>query len=99
MVGRRVHSDHFIKGRKWPIVVLICVTVVGVLLFIAQDPRTLHVISDIGADNPAFPDYIATLVDVPITRGDGYTVLQNGDEFYDAMLDSIRQAKTRIDLE
>jgi len=99
MGRRKVQSDHVIKGRKWPIVVLICVSIVGVLLFIAQDPRTLHVMSDVAADDARFPDYIATLIDVPITRGDGYTVLQNGDEIYAAMLESIRQAKTRIDLE
>ena len=32
-----------IKGRKWPVVVLVCLIVIGMVLFLAQDPRTLHV--------------------------------------------------------
>ena len=92
-------SRFTIKGRKWPIVVIICLAVVGILLFIAQDPRTLHVRSALGASNPAFPEYVATLINAPVTRGDVIEVLQNGDEFYPAMLAAIRGAKDRILLE
>jgi len=92
-------SRFTIGGRKWPVVVIICFAVVGILLFIAQDPRTLHVRSALGAGDPAFPEYLATLINAPITRGDTYQVLQNGDEFYAAMLEAIRGAKKRIVLE
>jgi cardiolipin synthase len=92
-------SRFTIKGRKWPIVVIICLAVVGILLFIAQDPRTLHVRSALGASDQAFPEYVATLINVPVTRGDVIEVLQNGDEFYPPMLDAIRSAKDRIQLE
>lgn len=88
-----------IGGRKWPVVVIICFAIVGILLFIAQDPRTLHVRSALGVSDPAFPEYLATLINAPITRGDTYKVLQNGDEFYAAMLGAIRGAKKRIALE
>jgi cardiolipin synthase len=88
-----------IGGRKWPIVVIICLVVVGVLLFLAQDPRTLHVRSAIAAGDPAFPDYIATLIDAPVTSGDSYEVLQNGDQFYASMLAAIHGAKRTIALE
>jgi cardiolipin synthase len=88
-----------IGGRKWPIVVIICVAVVAILLFLAQDPRTLHVRSAVGANDPAFPDYVATLIDAPVTTGDAYDVLQNGDEFYAAMLDAIRKARRTVLLE
>ncbi len=87
------------KRRKWPIVVLIVFTVVGVLLYIAQDPQTLRLQSRLNTGDPAFPDYLATLVNGPITRGDRYDVLQNGDEIYAAMLDAIRGARLRIALE
>lgn len=87
------------KRRKWPIVVTICVAIVGVLLFLAQDPRTLHVRSALKTDDPAFPDYIAALVGAPVTRGDSYEVLQNGDEFYPAMLEAVRNAKKRVAFE
>lgn len=78
---------------------VICLVVVGVLLFIAQDPRTLRVASAFGATDAEFPDYIATLINAPITRGDVYEVLQNGDEFYPAMLAAVRGAKRTIQLE
>ena len=88
-----------IGGRKWPIVVIICVVVVAILLFLAQDPRTLRVRSAVAAGDPGFPDYIATLIDAPVTAGDSYEVLQNGDQFYASMLAAIRGAKRTIALE
>ena len=88
-----------IGNRKWPIVVIICVAIVGILLFLAQDPRTLYVRSAIAASDPKFPDYIATLVGAPVTTGDSFEVLQNGDEFYASMLGAIRGARRSIELE
>ena len=73
--------------------------VVGTVLFLAQDPRTLRVRSAFGALDPDFPEYLANLINAPVTRGDSYTILQNGDAFYAAMLGAIRQARTRIQLE
>jgi len=87
------------KRRKWPYVVVIVLTIVAMLLFIAQDPRTLRVESGLAATDPRFPDYIATIVNTPITRGDAYQVLQNGDEFNPAMLAAIKAAKRSIELE
>jgi cardiolipin synthase len=97
--GQKRPSRFTIRGRKWPVVVIICLTVVGILLFIAQDPRTLHVRSTYAATDAIFPEYLATLINAPITHGDKYAVLQNGDEFYPAMLAAIRGAKKRIVLE
>jgi len=98
--GARVQSGRWLIGdRKWPIVVIICVAVVAILLFLAQDPRTLHVRSALAAGDPGFPDYIATLIDAPVTSGDTYEVLQNGDQFYASMLAAIRGAKRTIALE
>jgi len=85
-----------IKGRKWPVVVIVCVTVFAALLFIAQDPRTLHVRSRVAATDPDFPDYIAALIDVPVTHGDAFDVLRNGDEFYASMLAAVKEARKRI---
>ena len=100
MLKRRQKADKKpFRRRKWPYVVVIILTLVGILLFIAQDPRTLKVISGLAASDPKFPDYIATIVNVPITRGDSYRVYQNGDEFYPAMLAAIRGAKRSIELE
>ena len=85
-----------IQGRKWPVVVIICATVFAALLFIAQDPRTLHVRSLAAVTDTAFPDYIAALINVPVTHGDAFDVLRNGDEFYPSMLTAVKQARKRI---
>ena len=79
--------------------VVICLAFVGILLFIAQDPRTLHVESRIAVDDPVFPDYIATLVNTPVTRGDAYSVLQNGDAFFPPMLAAMAKARRSIAFE
>jgi cardiolipin synthase A/B len=98
--GPRAKPRRWLIGdRKWPIVVIICVAVVAILLFLAQDPRTLYVRSALAASDPGFPDYIATLIDAPVTSGDSYEVLQNGDQFYASMLAAIRGAKRTIALE
>lgn len=73
--------------------------VVGTVLYLAQDPRTLHVRSAFGAGAPEFPEYLANLINAPVTRGDAYTILQNGDAFYAAMLGAIGRARKRIQLE
>jgi cardiolipin synthase len=85
-------------GRKWPVVVLICFTVAGALVFLAQDPRTLDIESALPIEDPGFPEYVAALVNAPMTQGQ-YTALQNGDAIYPAMLDAIRGARNRIDFE
>ena len=87
------------RGRKWPIVTLIVVVIVAVSLFLAQDAQTVRIRSARAASDPAFPDYIATLVGAPLTHGDSYRVLQNGDEIYPAMLAAIDGARTRVAFE
>jgi cardiolipin synthase len=81
------------------VVTLVVALVVASALFLAQDARTVRVQSALGAGDPAFPDYVATLVGAPITRGDAYRVLQNGDEIYPAMLAAIAGATRRIAFE
>ena len=87
------------RRRRWPIVVLVIVMTVAVGLFVAQDKRTVRVRSAVPVNDPTFPDYVAALIGAPITRGDSYEVLQNGDQIYPAMLAAIAQAKRRIAFE
>jgi cardiolipin synthase len=94
----RSFRDRF-RGRKWPVVVLIVVLVVGAMLLLAQDPRTLHVRSRYAVGAPEFPAYVATLVNAPLLRGGGFRMLVNGDEIYPAMLDAIDRAAQRIEFE
>jgi len=73
--------------------------IVGLVLYLAQDPATIHVESPVAAADSRFPDYVASLVGAPVHVGDAYTVLHNGDEAYPAMLAAIDGAKTRVNFE
>jgi len=73
--------------------------IVGLVLYLAQDPATIHVESPVAAADSRFPDYVASLVGAPVHMGDAYTVLHNGDEAYPAMLAAIDGAKTRVNFE
>ena len=88
-----------LRGRKWPVVVLIVVMIVATALLLAQDPRTIHVRSAYAVGAPEFPGYLASLVNAPLLRGGQYKVLTNGDQIYPAMLGAIDRAKHRIEFE
>lgn len=81
---------------RWPWVVLACVA--GVL-WLLQDSRTLEVRSPVAASDPDFPDYIASLLGAPVTSGDTFDVLQNGDTIFPAMLAAVEGAQRRISFE
>jgi len=86
-------------ARGWRFWVLFGIAVTGALLLLAQDQDTLRVQSPIGADDPRFTEYVASLVGAPVLQGDAYTVLRNGDEVFPPMLDAIRKAQKRISME
>lgn len=71
----------------------------GALLVIAQDQETVRVSSPVAAEDPRFVEYVASLVGSPVLQGDVYTVLRNGNEAFPAMLDAIRQARSRVSFE
>jgi cardiolipin synthase len=91
---------HTLKKHPRPVFwVCVSLAIVGAVLYLAQDPTTLHVESPVAAADPRFPDYVASLVGTPVQEGDAYTTLHNGDEAYPAMLKAIEQAKSRINFE
>jgi cardiolipin synthase len=79
--------------------ILILAVLLGLGLVIAQDQETLHVRTPLAAEDPRFPDYLARLAGRPITTGDRYAVLHNGDETFPAMLSAIERARNRISFE
>jgi cardiolipin synthase len=85
--------------RRWPWVVLGCITIVAALLVIAQDQETVRVRSPLGVGHPQFVEYVASLVGVPVTEGDAYEMLENGNAIFPAMLDAIDKAQRRISFE
>ncbi|MFL6279090.1 MAG: phospholipase D-like domain-containing protein [Vicinamibacterales bacterium] len=80
-------------------VLLVVAAVIALVLILAQDQETLRVRSAVAADDPRHSAYIAALVGAALSRGNHYDVLTNGDQFFPAMLDAIRNAKRRISFE
>ena len=73
--------------------------VIAILLMLAQDQQVLKIRSGVSAEDPRHPAYIAALVGSPLTRGNQYKVLTNGDEIFPAQLAAIRGARERISFE
>ena len=96
MQGKRVH---WARHHRILAGVLIGLILVAAGLVIAQDQETLRIRASIGVAEPRFPDYLARLVGHPLTNGDSYVVLTNGDAAFPAMLGAIGRAKQRIAFE
>ena len=77
----------------------IAAIVTATVLAIAQDQQTVELRSVISAEDPAAPDYLATLVAADLVNGDTYDVLVNGDQVFPAMLQAIDGARERISFE
>src|SRR3954453_22260401 len=80
-------------------ILLVLAAVIALILMLAQDQETLKIRSAVAADDPRHSAYIAALVGGALSRANHYDVLTNGDQFFPAMLDAIRNAKRRISFE
>ena len=87
------------KARNLILAIVIACVVVGVGLLFAQDQETLRVRTSVAAQDPQFPRYLSRLLGHPLTTGDAYTVLTNGDVAFPAMLEAIERARYRISFE
>jgi cardiolipin synthase len=85
--------------RRAFIILLSVAAAIALLLMFAQDQETLQIRSAVGAEDPRHSAYLAALVGAALSRGNRYDVLTNGDQFFPAMLDAIRNAKRRISFE
>jgi cardiolipin synthase A/B len=85
--------------RRAVIAVVIVAAAIAVVLAIAQDQQTLQIRSAVAADETASVSYIAALVGAPVSRGDTFDVLRNGDQIFPAMLAAIDAARERISFE
>ena len=73
--------------------------IVALSLAFAQDQEVLKLQSEVGAEDPRAPEYLAALVGAALTVGNAYDVLTNGDQTFPAMLDAINAATRRISFE
>ena len=87
------------KPRNLIIGIVIALVIIGMGLVIAQDQETLRVRTSVAATDPVFPGYLAKLSGHPLTSGDSYTVLTDGDTAFPAMLEAIAAARHRVSFE
>ena len=87
------------KPRNLILGIVIGILIVAAGLLIAQDQETLRVRTSLAAEDPRFPQYLARLLGHPVTTGDSYVVLTNGDAAFPAMLAAIDAAKHRVSFE
>jgi cardiolipin synthase len=87
------------KARNLILGIVSACVVIAVGLLFAQDQETLRVRTSVAAEDPLFPQYLSRLLGHPLTTGDAYTVLTNGDVAFPAMLEAIDGAKHRISFE
>lgn len=101
------HDDflkkEFDRSEALRVVGLIAIAALAVLILaglfapgpkyaLATPPRS-------GVETPEFLDELEPLVNSKITRNNSIDVLENGENFYSAELDAMRQARHSIDLE
>ena len=100
---KRPHRVERLRGLRYHhkliFSVLIVIAILALIVLLAKDRDQLEVQSPYGAEDPLFPDYVAALAGAQTTTGNRYDVLDNGDGFFPPMLDAIRGARRRIDLE
>ena len=77
--------------RRGLIGFLIAAGVIALFLAIAQDQVTLKLRSAVNASDPRSTGYLAALVASPVSHGDTFDVLRNGDDIFPAMLSAIHE--------
>jgi cardiolipin synthase len=87
------------KARNLILGIAIVVLLLAAGMVIAQDQETLRVRTSVAAEDQGFPQYLSRLLGHPLTSGDAYTVLTNGDAAFPVMLSAIASARHRIRFE
>ena len=86
----------------WTLMVIGVIAIVGVIgaLFLPDWPSdafTMGLKADPGSEK--FVEWTSAYLNSPILQGGQVTILQNGDEFYPAMLEAIRKAEDSVNFE
>lgn len=99
------HRWHAIRARyKWwqltlfAIGVIAATSVIGALFFaVGSQPARVYTDAEVPpVESPDFSTALATLVGAPVEKGGTITILNNGDGFLPALLQSINEAKRTI---
>jgi cardiolipin synthase A/B len=95
-----VHAHPWWHTALLVVGVIALVSVIGALFFTVEGTPDRLVTDDRvpTVDSPAFALALSHLVNAPMERGGTVTVLNNGDEFLPALLDTLEQARHSIHL-
>jgi cardiolipin synthase A/B len=101
------HEDllerEFEHSRTLRVVAVICIGAMAILvvagLFAPGLKYSLVPPPEVSVDTPAFLHELEPLVSSKITRNDRIQVIENGENFYQAELDAMRQARHSINIE
>jgi cardiolipin synthase A/B len=85
--------------KKLAVALLALVVVIGLLLLIAQDQEVVLVEVPYAASDEAFPSYAAAVTGTAITTGNRFRMLLDGEQIFPRMLEAIREARERVNLE
>ena len=88
-----------LRHRKLIATIVTITFLVAGALALAQDQETLRIKTEVAAEDPAFPAYLARLLGHPLTSGDSYIAYEDGGQAFPAMLAAIDRAQSRISLE
>jgi cardiolipin synthase len=92
-----LHSRFRVVRDAGKVILVVAVTV-ALVVSIAADPSTVRLESTTAADAAGFAEYMALVTASPVTAGDRYVQLVNGDAMFPAMIDAIRAARERVSL-
>jgi cardiolipin synthase A/B len=98
-----VFKDEFEHSRTLRIIAVLAIAAIAILiltgLFAPGLRYSLAVPPEGPVDGQAFLDELEALVSSKITRNNQIEVLENGEKFYEAELDAMRQARRSINIE
>jgi cardiolipin synthase A/B len=108
MVKKRARSSHWLNNQWWRLAVgewialtlfFLAIVLVFCLFFIRRHTLDYHFEHTFAVSDPEFVGSALALADPVLLSGNKIHLLQNGDEYFPAMLQAIRAARKTINFE
>jgi cardiolipin synthase A/B len=108
MVKKRARSSHWLNNQWWRLAVgewialtlfFLAIVLVFCLFFIRRHTLDYHFNHTFAVSDPEFVGSALALSDPVLLSGNKINLLQNGDEYFPAMLQAIRAARKTINFE
>lgn len=107
-MNRRTRSSHWLNNRLWRLAIgewialtlaFLVIVLIFCLFFIRRHTLPYHFEHTFAVSDPEFVGSALGLADPVLVPGNKIELLQNGDEYFPAMLTAIRSAKQTINFE